>query len=82
MLPIKEGERAVFVVGKAKPVLLEGKMGGASVMKAAYDRCEGAGGRKRNNKNKGARKGGRERTRHRNGKQNLFSKLFTLQLTM
>lgn len=35
MLPIKEGEKAVFAVGKAKPVPLEGKMGGASVMKGA-----------------------------------------------
>lgn len=35
MLPIQEGERAVFAVGKVQLVLLEGKMGGASVMKAA-----------------------------------------------
>lgn len=35
MLSIKEGERAVFAVGKVKPVLLEGKMRGASVMKGA-----------------------------------------------
>lgn len=33
MLPIKEGEWAVFAVGKVKLVLLEGKMRGASVMK-------------------------------------------------